>query len=210
MPLSAEQAASTDKLPHYSTFEDIQGIFVASIQAALGIHLLRAAGLVTGGTAGTALIISYLTGVSFGLTFFLINIPFYAFAYYSKGLSFALKSLLTVSLVSLLAELISPLLVISEIHPGGAAILFGISAGVGLLGLFRHRGSLGGISIIAVILQDKFGFRAGWTQLIHDLALFFVAAFVFEFSLVLWSLLGALVLNFVIAMNHRRDWYVVS
>jgi len=27
---------------------------------------------------------------------------------------------------------------------------------------------------------------------------------------VAWSLVGALVLNLVIAFNHRRDWYVVS
>ncbi len=201
---------TADTQPHYSSFEDLQGIFVASIQASLGIHLLRAAGLVTGGTAGVALIISYLSGFSFGATFFLINIPFYAFAYLSKGLTFAVKSLITVTLVSVIAELIAPFLIIDQVHPGVAAILFGVSAGVGLLGLFRHRGSLGGISIIGVILQDKFGFRAGWTQLIHDLILFFVAAFVFDLGVVTWSLLGALVLNFVIAMNHRRDWYVVS
>lgn len=89
-------------------------------------------------------------------------------------------------------------------------MLFGISAGVGLLGLFRHKGSLGGVSIVAAILQDKFGFRAGWTQLIHDLVLFSIAAFILDLQLVAWSLLGAIVLNFVIALNHRPDWYVVS
>lgn len=196
--------------PRYSTVEDLQGIFIASVQAALGIHLLRAAGLVTGGTAGGALIISYMTGFSFGMVFFAVNIPFYGFAYYSRGARFAIKSFLSVSLVSLLAELVAPYLLIDYIHPGVAAVLFGISAGVGLLGLFRHQGSLGGVSIVAVILQDKFGFRAGWTQLIHDLALFLIAAFILDLQLVAWSLLGAIVLNFVIALNHRRDWYVVS
>lgn len=196
--------------PHYSQFEDLQGLVVASAQAALGIHLLRAAGLVTGGTAGAALILSYVTGFSFGLVFFAINIPFYAFAYYARGAGFAVKSLVTVTLVSLMAEALKPVLHVDHIHPAVAAALFVVSAGVGLLGLFRHQGSLGGVSIVAVILQDKFGFRAGWTQLIHDLCLFVIASFVLEPSLVLWSLLGALVLNFVIAMNHRRDWYVAQ
>lgn len=195
---------------HYTLFEDVQGLLLASAQAALGIHLLRAAGLVTGGTAGAALIISYATGWNFSLVFFLINIPFYGFAWWARGPVFCLKSLTTVTLVSLMAEGLKPLLKIGSIHPGAAAILFGVSAGVGLLGLFRHSGSLGGVSIVAVILQDKFGFKAGWTQLFHDLLLFSLALWLIDAHLVAWSLLGAAILNFVIAFNHRRDWYIVT
>ncbi len=209
--ITADQIAAKDATrPHYSKLEDLQGLVVAAAQAALGIHLLRAAGLVTGGTAGAALILSYITGFSFGVVFFVINIPFYAFAYYARGAGFALKSLVTVTLVSLMAEALKPVLHVAEIHPAVAAVLFGISAGVGLLGLFRHKGSLGGVSIVAVILQDKFGFRAGWTQLIHDLCLFVIASFILAPPLVLYSLLGALVLNFIVAMNHRRDWYIAE
>lgn len=196
--------------PHYTAVEDAQGLLVASAEAALGIHLLRAAGLVTGGTAGFALVLSYLGGWSFGLVFFIINIPFFALAFYARGASFFVKSLATVSLVSVMAEALKPMLEIGYIHPGVAAVLFGVSAGVGLLGLFRHSGSLGGMSIIALILQDRFGFRAGYTQLIHDGLLFAFAAFVLPPERVAWSLLGAVVLNAVIAFNHRRDWYVVS
>lgn len=195
---------------HYSLFEDIQGLLIASAQAALGIHLLRAAGLVTGGTAGLALIISYLTGWSFSLVFFVINIPFYGFAYWARGAAFCLKSLMTVTLVSLLAEALKPLFAVGSIHPGIAAVLFGVSAGVGLLGLFRHSGSLGGVSIVAVILQDKFGIKAGWTQLTHDLVLFAIALWILPVDRVLWSLLGAVIVNLVIAFNHRRDWYIVT
>ena len=195
---------------HYTFFEDIQGLVIASAQAALGIHLLRAAGLVTGGTAGAALILSYATGWSFGLVFFVINIPFYGFAWMARGPVFCVKSLTTVTLVSLMAEALKPVFHISELQPGVAAVLFGVSAGVGLLGLFRHSGSLGGVSIVAVILQDRFGFKAGWTQTIHDLILFAIAFFILPPERVLWSLLGAVILNFVIAFNHRRDWYIVT
>ena len=195
---------------HYTAFEDVQGLLLASAQAALGIHLLRAAGLVTGGTAGAALIITYAMGWNFSLVFFLINIPFYGFAWWARGPVFCVKSLATVTLVSLMAEALKPLLTISTIHPGAAAVLFGVSAGVGLLGLFRHSGSLGGVSIVAVILQDKFGFKAGWTQLIHDLGLFSLALWLLPWDRVAWSLLGAVILNFVIAFNHRRDWYIVT
>ncbi|OIP85097.1 MAG: membrane protein [Rhodobacterales bacterium CG2_30_65_12] len=202
--------ADPNTAPHYAPHEDVQGLLVASAEAALGIHLLRAAGLVTGGTAGVALILSYLGGWSFGLTFFVVNIPFYALAWWARGRTFFLKSLATVSLVSLLAEGLKPLFKVGQIHPGVAAVLFGVTAGVGLLGLFRHSGSLGGISIVALILQDRYGIRAGITQLAHDAALFALAALVLPLERVGWSLLGALVLNLVIAFNHRRDWYVVA
>ncbi|MEZ5722287.1 MAG: hypothetical protein R3D59_12055 [Paracoccaceae bacterium] len=49
------------------------------------------------------------------------------------------------------------------------------------------------------------------TQIVHDVTLFAVAAFILPPDRVASSLLvGALVLNLVIAFNHRRDWYVVS
>ncbi len=194
----------------YTRFQDMQGLLIASTEAALGIHLLRAAGLVTGGTAGTALILSYAFGWNFSVVFFVMNIPFYAFAYMARGLAFCIKSLATVTLVSLMAEALKPLLQIAHIHPGAAAVLFGVSAGVGLLGLFRHSGSLGGVSIVALVLQDRFGFRAGWTQTIHDLILFGFALWLLPPDRVAWSLLGAVILNLVIAFNHRRDWYVVT
>lgn len=195
---------------HYTLFEDLQGLVIASAQAALGLHLLRAAGLVTGGTAGLALILSYVTHWSFGAVFFVINIPFYGFAYYARGTVFCIKSLMTVTFVSLMAEALKPLVQITAINPAAAAVLFGVSTGVGLLGLFRHSGSLGGVSIVAVILQDKFGFKAGWTQTIHDLILFAAALTIMPWHQVAWSLLGAVVLNVVIAFNHRRDWYIVT
>ncbi|MFE3837018.1 YitT family protein [Pseudogemmobacter sonorensis] len=194
----------------YTLFEDVQGLIVASAQAALGIHLLRAAGLVTGGTAGTALILAYAFDWNFSAVFFLMNIPFFAFAWIARGPVFCAKSAGTVTLVSLMAEALEPLLQVAHIHPAAAAALFGISAGVGLLGLFRHSGSLGGVSIVAMILQDRFGFRAGWTQLTHDLILFAIAIWLLPLDRVAWSLLGAMILNAVIAFNHRRDWYVVN
>jgi uncharacterized membrane-anchored protein YitT (DUF2179 family) len=202
--------ADPNTAPHYAPLDDLQGLLVAAAEAALGIHLLRAAGLVTGGTAGFALILSYLGGWSFGLTFFLVNIPFYALAWWARGRMFFLKSLASVTLVSALAEALKPLFDVGHIHPGAAAVLFGVTAGVGLLGLFRHSGSLGGVSIVALILQDRFGIRAGLTQIVHDALLFSAAAFVLPLDRVGWSLLGALVLNLVIAFNHRRDWYVVA
>jgi uncharacterized membrane-anchored protein YitT (DUF2179 family) len=197
-----------DALPRYTWLEDAQGLFVSIVGGAFGILLLRTAGLMTGGTAGLALLISYGAGIPFGWVFFTVNLPFYAFAWVRKGPVFAAKSFLAVTAVSWLAETLPHWITISHLHPAAAAVLFGVIAGVGLLGLFRHGSSLGGVSIVAVILQDATGIRAGWIQLGWDACLFTAALFILPLDRVLWSLLGAVVLNLVIAMNHRRDWYL--
>lgn len=204
--MKADQITS----PHYTVLEDLQGLFLSTVQCALGIHVLRAAGLVTGGTAGLALLLSYWGGWGFGPVFSLVNLPFYFFAYFKRGFAFTLKSFVTVTAVSLLADALPPLLPLGAVPAWVSAILFGVVAGVGLLGLFRHSASLGGVSIVAVILQDWLGIRAGLVLLGWDLSLFALSLLVLAPPLVVWSLLGALILNFVIAVNHRRDWYVVS
>jgi uncharacterized membrane-anchored protein YitT (DUF2179 family) len=201
---------TTAPTPRYTLLEDAQGVAVSTIMSALGIHLLRTAGLVTGGTAGLALLLAYATGASFGLLFFLVNLPFYAFAYAKRGLPFTVKSFLTVLAVSLIADALPGVMDLRAIHPAVAAVLFGVVAGVGLLGLFRHSASLGGVSIVALIVQDRWGIRAGWVLLAYDSTLFLISFAVLPADRVLWSMLGAVVLNSVIMLNHRRDWYVAA
>jgi uncharacterized membrane-anchored protein YitT (DUF2179 family) len=64
------------------------------------------------------------------------------------------------------------------------------------------------VGVLALYLQDRIGFQAGWTQLLFDACLFGVALFVLDPWLVLWSLMGAVVANVIIAVNHRKDRYV--
>ena len=76
--------------------------------------------------------------------------------------------------------------------------------------MVRHNGALGGLGVVALMVQDSTGFRAGYVQLIVDAVIFGIAALLFPLSVVLYSLLGALVLNLVIAINHRRNRYVAT
>ena len=85
----------------------------------------------------------------------------------------------------------------------------GLLAGIGILILIRHGASLGGIGIVGLYIQDATGFRAGWVQLIFDAIIFAIALFMLDPWAVAWSFLGALVANLTIAINHRRDRYVV-
>lgn len=193
----------------HSPLEDVQGLATGVVMCTIGLVILTHLGLITGQTAGLAVVISYLTGQSFGLVFFLVNIPFYLFAIKAMGWEFTLKSMGCVAALSLGTELVPLGFAIERLNPVLGATMFGVVTGIGLLAIFRHKGSLGGLGVVAIWIQDRFGIRAGYIQLGFDAALFGVAAFLFPFSVVAYSLLGAVVLNGLIAFNHRRDWYVV-
>ena len=192
----------------HSLFEDVQGVFTGTVLAALGVMLLTKAGLVTGGVTGMAFLLHYAFGWSFGLGFFLINLPFYYLAYVRMGRAFTLKTFASVALLSLLTQVHPKLLEIGYINPVWAAVLGGLLIGMGMLALFRHRASLGGIGILALYLQDRFGWRAGLVQLAIDLCILAMAFFVKSPVIVACSVLGALALNFFIAVNHRTDRYI--
>lgn len=192
----------------HTRFDDAQGLAFGAVMCAFGVLILTGAGLVTGQTAGAAVLISYLTGWSFGAVFFVINLPFYALAWVRLGAAFTLKTFAAVALISGVSLIIGDLVQVDPAHPAVAAVLFGMISGAGLLAIFRHRASLGGVGIVAFDLQERYGWRAGWVQLGFDLVLFAAAALILPVPLVLWSLLGAFVLSAIIAINHRNDLYI--
>ncbi|SCM68284.1 YitT family protein [Donghicola eburneus] len=198
--------------PHHSInhtlAEDAQAFALGTTMCSLGLLILTNLGLITGQTAGLAVLLSYLTGMKFGVLFFLVNIPFYILAYMRMGTRFTIKTFIAVALLSVIADQLPNFVKFSEIDPlVGTLIMAGVT-GLGLMVLFRHGASLGGIGVLALYLQDKTGFRAGHTQLIFDACLFTVAFFVLPLPMVLYSLLGAVIVNLIIATNHRKDRYV--
>jgi uncharacterized membrane-anchored protein YitT (DUF2179 family) len=196
--------------PDHNLTDDIQGLSLGVFLCGLGMHVLTSVGLITGQTAGLAVIIAYLSGYSFGLVFFAINLPFYFIAYKRLGLEFTIKSLISVTLLSVVTTLLPLGFTIERLDPALGAVIFGSLVGLGLLAMFRHNGSLGGLGVIALLVQDTTGFKAGWVQLITDAVIFTVALFLFPASVVIYSLLGAVVLNLIITFNHRRDRYIAA
>ena len=194
----------------HNFFDDAQGISLGVFLAGVGLHLLTTGGLITGQSAGVAVILSYLTGYSFGVIFFLVNLPFYVLAWKRLGPLFTIKSLISVTLLSVVTGIIPLGMVFETLDPLVGTLVFGVTVGLGLLACFRHKGSLGGIGVIGLMVQDRTGFKAGYVQLLVDVAIFAVALFMFPMTVVAYSLLGAVVLNGVIAFNHRRDRYIAS
>ncbi|TQS72996.1 YitT family protein [Rhodobacteraceae bacterium] len=194
----------------HTMLEDTQGLLFGSFMAGFGLLILTSLGFVTGQTAGLAVLISYATGWSFGLVFFVVNIPFYWLGWKRIGPVFVWKSLIAVTLLSLTTIYLPRYVSFDTLNPAAGAVLFGFITGAALLALFRHGSSLGGVGIVALYIQDKTGFRAGWTQMLVDLCIFAIALCLRDVTTVAWSFLGAVVMNMVIAVNHRRDRYIAT
>jgi uncharacterized membrane-anchored protein YitT (DUF2179 family) len=193
---------------HHSAFDDAQALVTASLFVAVGIAMFRAAGLLTGGTAGLAFLVHYASGVPFGAAFFAINLPFLALAVRAMGWRFTLKTFAAIGLVSLATELLPRVMTFGVLQPAFAAVMGGFLVGAGLLMLFRHRASLGGINVLALHLQARRGWSAGRVQMICDV-LIVAAAFAWvEPSRIALSVLGAVALNTVVAVNHRPGRYL--
>ena len=189
-------------------YEDVLALFNGTLMMALGLVLYTSALLVTGSAAGIALLVQYATGVPFGIAFVAINVPFFYLAVVRMGWAFTIRTFVAIVLLSI-ATRYAPLVIdLDFINPVFAAIAGGALMGVGLLILFRHRAGLGGFSILGLYLQETRGIRAGWFQLAVDLTILVAALFVIEWDRALLSVLGAVVLNVTLAINHKPGRYV--
>lgn len=193
--------------PHRPT-EDAIALIVGSLLMSFGVVLLQAVGAVSGGLAGVAFLISYSSGWPFGLAFFLVNIPFYVLSFLRMGWAFTLKTVGVVVLISGFSELHPLFFSIDSIDPLYACLLGGVLMGMGMLVLFRHRASAGGLGILVLYLQDRLGWSAGLVQLALDAVIVLLALLVTDVPTVLASVAGVVVLNVILAMNHRPGRYL--
>ena len=203
-----DEADEADGVAHHRPYEDLQALFTGTLFVALGVVMFNQAGLLTGGTVGLALLAHYASGIDFAPAYFLVNLPFYALAWMRMGAAFTLKTFAAVALLSLLAHLLPLGLAFKHLSPVLAAILGGLLCGTGMLILFRHRASLGGLNVLVLYLQERFGWRAGKVQMVLDSLIVLGGLVVADLPRVALSVLGAVVLNLTLAVNHRPGRYL--
>jgi uncharacterized membrane-anchored protein YitT (DUF2179 family) len=193
--------------PHSLT-EDIYALIIGLLFIAIGLLLLKTAGLVTGGIAGIALLTSYVVPLQVGIIFTLVNVPFFIFAYFAMGWRFTFKTI-TVNLgVTSLMTLMPQALHIDFIHPAFAALAGGTLCGMGILALARHGAGVGGTGVITLWLQKKHGINAGRTQLIIDTVILLLAMSVIAPNRLAWSALSAFSMSAMVIAWHRPGRYI--
>ena len=195
--------------PKHSVVEDLFALVSAGLFVAFGLYLFQSQDLMVGGAAGLALLGTYALPINFGLLFFIINVPFYALAWTHISKRFTINTFKSITTVSLLTDIIPQFVQINNANPIFTAIFGGILLGVGMLIMFRHSSSMGGLGILAFYLQQRFSIRAGTFQLSIDTIILLSSLLVLDWKLVLMSVLAAFCLNMVLSLNHRPERYIL-
>lgn len=200
--------ATTATLRPHSHIEDALAMIIGTFIISFAMMLMQQAGTLTGGTAGLSLLIHYITDIRFGILFFLINIPFYYLAYKRLGVAMVIKTFIAVALLSVMTELHPHFLHLGQLHPLYGTVVANVLMGIGFLILFRHRSSLGGINLLVLFLQDRYGWQAGKVQMGIDVCILLASLPFVDWTLLVISILGAIILNLILALNHRPDRYI--
>jgi uncharacterized membrane-anchored protein YitT (DUF2179 family) len=193
--------------PH-SLSEDAYAVAIGCAFIAMGLVLLKQAGLVTGGMAGIALLLSYLIQYQPATLFLIINIPFFLIAGRAMGVAFGLKTLFANLTIMGMGLLMPSALQVASIHPLFAALFGGSIIGFGILAIARHGAGVGGLGVVALMLQRSRGWNAGRTQMAGDAVILLASLPLLDGSRFALSLVSAVAINAVLIVNHRPGRYI--
>ncbi len=168
-----------------------------------------------GGMLGLSLIFHYLSpGLSIGLLYALLNLPFIILGWFKIGHRFIYYTGFGIAVFALASELINlPPLELNNLLL--ATILGGVISGAGVGLVFRSAGSLGGADILAVYLNKRLSFRIGWTYLLVNVVVLGASGLIFDLEKALLAMLYTFVVGKVMdsvltGFNQRESLLIVS
>ena len=192
--------------PH-SLAEDAYAFAIGCSFVVLGLVWLKSAGLVTGGMAGVALLVSYFVPLPAGLLFTLLNLPFFWLARRSMGIGFMIRTVIANLAITGLALLAPMAFRLEQVNGVFAALFGGTIIGMGILSLARHNAGVGGLGIVALALQRRRGWNAGRTSLMGDAFILLASLPVLAPRQFLLSVLSAAAISGVLIAYHRPGRY---
>lgn len=181
------------------TLNILLGCFVVSI----GVLILRHSHVVTGGTAGLSLSLSYLLHLPFAHLFFIVNIPFYIFSFVRMGWKFTISTITAVTILSVITG-VDQWLPSFSISPLTGAVIGGVVIGFGLSILFLNGASLGGFNILALFLQKKLNWDPGKINFLFDFIVVISGIYFFGFLKGFCSIISIAITASIISYYKNR------
>lgn len=184
---------------------------------ALGVNLFTVpAGLYNGGFLGIGqLIRTFLTdvlGMNFGQTdvagiiYYICNVPLFILAFRKIGKPFAYRTIICMTMFTLFLTLIpSPREAVIE-EPLTASLIGGIIAGAGTGTILYAGGSSGGTDILGIHFSKRYkNFSVGRMAMIVNLFVYAICAFLFDFSIVIYSVIYVTFSSFVVDKVYQQN-----
>lgn len=170
--------------------------------------------ILDGGIVGISIILSHLTGWRLGLFIFILNIPFFFIGYKQIGKTFALSTLLGISVLSLTTSFLHDWPVFTE-DLLLATVFGGIVLGAGVGIVIRYGGSLDGTEILAILANRRLPFSVGEVIMFFNIFIFGTAGFVFGWDRAMYSILAYFIafktIDIVIAgLDESKAAWIIS
>lgn len=143
--------------------------------------------LLDGGVTGISLLLTFLTEGRLSLFILVINIPFLILGWVHIGRTFAIKSLISISLLSFVIYQFSFPVITSD--PLLVAVFGGFFLGIGIGFSIRGGAIIDGTEVLAIVLGKKTGFSVGELIMIFNVIIFSVAAYVLSIETALYSII---------------------
>ncbi|MHA0856206.1 YitT family protein [Paenibacillus sp. CMAA1364] len=190
-------------------------IIVGSFIISIGFNLFFLPnGIASGGVSGLSVLGKAWLGLEPAFTQWAFNIPLFILGIVLLGKEYGVRSLL--------GSIILPLFVfltkdypIPTANPLLASIYGGICVGLGLGLVFRGRGSTGGLTILAQVIQKVSGLSFSFCVVALDGAVIILAAFVMTMEQALYALVALYITGKVIdvvelGFNYTKVAYIIS
>ncbi|WNF21071.1 YitT family protein [Mesobacillus jeotgali] len=170
--------------------------------------------ILDGGIVGISIILSHLTGWRLGLFIFVLNIPFFFIGYKQIGKTFALSTLLGITVLSLTTSFLHDWPVFTE-DLLLATVFGGIVLGAGVGIVIRYGGSLDGTEILAILANRRLPFSVGEVIMFFNIFIFGTAGFVFGWDRAMYSILAYFIafktIDIVIAgLDESKAAWIIS
>lgn len=168
--------------------KDFLYITIGIFSASFGLKgFLLTAHFIDGGVTGISLLISALTKIPLPVLVFGLNLPFFLMGRVTLGRSFAIKTMLAISGLSLCLATVTFPSVTDD--PLLVAIFGGFFLGTGIGFAVRGGAVIDGTEVLAIFLSKKIGATLGDIILIINILIFSMAAYLLGIEIALYSMI---------------------
>lgn len=170
----------------------------------------------SGGVAGVAIIVQYLTGIPSGYFIIAINIPIFIIGFKFVDLEFGIFSfigMISMSMALIFTKEVSGLYYLQD--PLLSALCSGILTGIGSGMIFKCRASQGGTDIIAVAIKKKYGISLGRITFIINAVIVSTGIFIGSLETAIYTLISMYMYSVVVdkaiqGLDREKILFVIT
>ncbi len=196
---------------------DILGVSLGVILTALGLDMFLIPNkIAAGGVGGIATILYHMINVPAGAAMLALNVPLFIVSFYRLGLQFCLRSLYGTVALSLVVDMLAPMIPVPTHNLLLASIYGGVLVGLGLGIVFRSHGTTGGTDMAAAILRTYTGANVGQLLFLVDATVVLAAGVTFRSAeLAMYAMITIFVASWLIdavqeGFKYTKAFLIVS